>query len=189
MLRHTSATGVPAAFTNWVGASLTHIPWFTVLLITLVWWELRTREPIVNFRVLRNIPLSVGAGMASARAVLEGRPPPERRPPCFFDPRHGPSVEDVEWTPPGGIPRTVPACAADAQRIRGGEDPQARQVPTGAGGRVPYYNAPGYYAPWFGGYFGGFGGLFTGFLLGSALGGWGYPVYAGDPVTRLACRK
>jgi hypothetical protein len=121
--------------------------------------------------------------MASARAILEGRPPPERRPPCFFDPRHGPSTEDVEWTPPGGIPRTVPACAADAQRIRDGVDPDSRQVLTGAGGRVPYYNAPGYYAPFMGGYFGGFGGLgglFTGFLLGSALGGWGgYPVYVG----------
>jgi hypothetical protein len=121
--------------------------------------------------------------MASARAILEGRPPPERRPPCFFDPRHGPSTEDVEWAPPGGIPRTVPACAADAQRVRDGDDPGARQVLTGAGDRVPYYNAPGNYAPFMGGYFGGFGGmggLFTGFLLGSALGGWGgYPVYAG----------
>jgi DHA2 family multidrug resistance protein len=34
-----------------------------VMLISLVLWELRTREPIINFRVLRNIPLSVGAGM------------------------------------------------------------------------------------------------------------------------------
>ena len=34
--------------------------------------------------------------MTSAKARLEGRPPPERRPPCFFDPRHGPSVRDVE---------------------------------------------------------------------------------------------
>jgi hypothetical protein len=122
--------------------------------------------------------------MASARAILDGRPPPERRPPCFFDPRHGPSTEDVEWTPPGGIPRTVPACAADAQRVRDGVDPESRQVLTGMGRPVPYYNAPGYYAPFMGGYFGGFGGmggLFTGFLLGSALGGWGgYPVYVGD---------
>jgi hypothetical protein len=122
--------------------------------------------------------------MASAKAVLEGRPPPERRPPCFFDPRHGPSVEDVEWTPPGGLPRVVPVCAADAQRLRDGVDPDARQVPAGAGGqRVPYWNAPGYYAPYAGGFFGGFGGmggLFTGFLLGSALGGWGgYPVSVG----------
>jgi hypothetical protein len=122
--------------------------------------------------------------MASAKAILEGRPLPERRPPCFFDPRHGPSVEDVEWAPPGGAPRMVPACAADAQRIRDGLEPESRQVLAGAGGRMtPYWNAPGYYGPWAGGYFGGFpmGGLFTGLLLGSFLGGgWGgYPVDAG----------
>ena len=40
--------------------------------------------------------------MAYTKALLEGRPPPERRPPCFFDPRHGPSTEDVQWAPPGG---------------------------------------------------------------------------------------
>ncbi len=122
--------------------------------------------------------------MASAKAILEGRPVPERRPPCFFDPRHGPSVEDVEWAPPDGAPRMVPACAADAQRVHDGLEPESRQVLAGAGGRMtPYWNAPGYYGPWAGGYFGGFpmGGLFTGLLLGSFLGGgWGgYPVYAG----------
>jgi hypothetical protein len=119
--------------------------------------------------------------MASAKAILEGRPVPERRPPCFFDPRHGPSVEDVEWAPPDGAPRMVPACAADAQRVHDGLEPESRQVLAGAGGRMtPYWNAPGYYGPWAGGYFGGFptGGLFTGLLLGSFLGGgWGgYPV-------------
>jgi len=119
--------------------------------------------------------------MSATRAILEGRPVPERRPPCFFDPRHGPSAEDVEWAPPGGAPRMVPACAADAQRIREGLEPETRQV-AGVGGQMtPYWNAPGYYGPWAGGYFGGFpmGGLFTGLLLGSFLGGgWGgYPVY------------
>ena len=122
--------------------------------------------------------------MSATKAVLEGRPVPERRPPCFFDPRHGPSVEDVEWAPPGGAPRMVPACAADAQRVHEGLEPESRQVLAGAGGRMtPYWNAPGYYGPWAGGYFGGFpmGGLFTGLLLGSWLGGgWGgYPAYAG----------
>ena len=45
-------------------------PWITAgaimtitALTTLVFWELRAREPIINFRVLRNIPLSIGAGM------------------------------------------------------------------------------------------------------------------------------
>jgi hypothetical protein len=122
--------------------------------------------------------------MSAAKAILEGRPVPERRAPCFFDPRHGPSVEDVQWAPPGGAPRTVPACAADAQRVREGLEPESRQVMAGAGGGMtPYWNAPGYYGPWAGGYFGGFpmGGLFTGLALGSLLGGgwgWGgYPVY------------
>ena len=123
--------------------------------------------------------------MSATKAILEGRPVPERRPPCFFDPRHGPSVEDVEWAPPGGAPRMVPACAADAQRVHDGLEPESRQVMAGAGGMTPYWNAPGYYGPWAGGYFGGFpmGGLFTGLLLGSWLGGgwgWGgYPVYVG----------
>jgi DHA2 family multidrug resistance protein len=34
-----------------------------ITLTTLVLWELRTREPIIQFRVLRNRSLSVGAGM------------------------------------------------------------------------------------------------------------------------------
>jgi hypothetical protein len=120
--------------------------------------------------------------MASAKALLEGKPLPERRPPCFFDPRHGPSVRDVTWAPPGGEPRQVPACAADALRIERGEEPDTRRVQVGDRSE-PFYNAPGYYAPWYGGYFGGFGGggLLTGLLLGSALGGgfggWGWGGY------------
>src|SRR6476659_5206143 len=53
--------------------------------------------------------------MTSAEAILAGHQPPERRAPCFFDPRHGPSARDVEWAPPGGTSRKVPACEADAQ--------------------------------------------------------------------------
>ena len=37
---------------------------------------------------------------------------PGATPPCFFDPRHGPSVRDVEWAPSDGAVRTVPACAS-----------------------------------------------------------------------------
>jgi hypothetical protein len=107
--------------------------------------------------------------MEVAKARLEGREPPERRPPCFFDPRHGPSVRDVEWAPPGGEPRPVPVCAADAVRIESGQDPQTREVVAG-GRRVPYYDAPGYFGPWAGGYFGGFGPAFGGFLPGLLFG-------------------
>jgi MFS transporter, DHA2 family, multidrug resistance protein len=41
-----------------------------VMLTTLVFWELHTKEPIVNFRVLRNIPLSIGAGMGLLFGVV-----------------------------------------------------------------------------------------------------------------------
>jgi hypothetical protein len=114
--------------------------------------------------------------VASARARLEGDEPPEHRPPCFFDPRHGPSARDVEWAPAGGVPRPVPACEADAQRVERGLDPSMREVDVG-GRTVPYWNTPAYYSPWAGGLFGGFGGgaFLGGLLLGSVFaGGFGY---------------
>ena len=109
--------------------------------------------------------------MAYAKALLEGKPPPERRPPCFFDPRHGPSTEDVDWAPPGGQPRPVPACAADAVRIKDGFAPHGRQVTVG-GRQTDYWNAPRHFGPLMGGYFNGFGGggMLPGLLVGSALG-------------------
>ncbi len=123
--------------------------------------------------------------MTAAQAQLEGREPPERRAPCFFDPRHGPSTRDVEWAPPGGVPREVPACEADAQLVERGGEPASREVL--AGGRmVPYWNAPPYFGPWAGGYFMPFGGagflsgLFVGELLGGAYGGWGYGSWGGS---------
>ena len=109
--------------------------------------------------------------VASARARLEGREPPERRPPCFFDPRHGPSVADAEWSPDGGAAREVPVCAADAARIADGEQPSGRQVLVD-GQRRSYWDAPGYYGPWAGGYYGvGGGGFMGGLLLGSWFSG------------------
>jgi hypothetical protein len=113
--------------------------------------------------------------MTAAKARLAGREPPERRPPCFFDPRHGPSSRDVEWAPVGGTPRPVPACEADAQRVERGEDPHAREL-TVAGQRVPYWEAGPAYAPFYGGFYGGFGGFLPGLLLGSMIsGGWDDP--------------
>lgn len=123
--------------------------------------------------------------MAVAEALVEGRTPPERRAPCFFDPRHGPSSRDVEWAPPGGAPRLVPACEADAQAVERGREPAAREV-TAGGRTVPYWNAPPYFGPWAGGYFMPFGGagflsgLFVGELLGGAYGGWGYGSWGGS---------
>lgn len=113
--------------------------------------------------------------MLCAKERLAGREPPERRPPCFFDPRHGPSSRDVEWAPYGGTPRPVPACEADAQRVERGEDPNAREL-TVNGRRVPYWEAGPAYAPFFGGFYGGFGGFLPGLLMGSMISGaWDDP--------------
>ncbi len=112
--------------------------------------------------------------LAAAKAHLAGRDEPERRPPCFFDPRHGPSVTDVEWEPARGATREVPVCAADAARLEAGEEPDSRHVTVG-GERMPYYQAPGYYGGYYAsGMFGGFGGFLPGVLFGSMIGGgWG----------------
>jgi hypothetical protein len=118
--------------------------------------------------------------LACVRARLAGEEPPERRLPCFFDPRHGPSVEDVQWAPPGGALRDVPACAADATRIKDGLDPDVRLVPVGDGERRPYWDAGPAWGGWAGGYYGGFlPGILWGTLLGSSMSGWGGGYYAG----------
>ena len=125
--------------------------------------------------------------LATLSARREKQPLPDRRPPCFFDPRHGPSVQDTDWAPGGGAPRTVPVCAADAARLADGRDPDIRTVPTEHGPQ-PYWNAGPAYGPWAGGYFGGYGGgllpgLLVGTMLGSMMGGgqaWAAPGDGGD---------
>ena len=113
--------------------------------------------------------------MACVRARVAGEPLPAKRPPCFFDPRHGLSVEDVPYTPPGGATRDVPACALDAERVRAGADPDIRKVMVGSR-RVPYWEGGPAYRPYAMGYFGAFGPLdwiFMGFMfegLGEGLG-------------------
>ena len=120
--------------------------------------------------------------VATLRARRAGKPLPERRAPCFFDPRHGPSVENRRWQPQGGERRDIPVCAADAARIDDGEQPAAREVET-ATGRRPYWEAGPAYGPWAGGFYGGFGGslmsgMLIGTLLGSSMGAGG--AWAGD---------
>ncbi|MFD4528764.1 hypothetical protein ACFWP7_33600 [Streptomyces sp. NPDC058470] len=116
--------------------------------------------------------------LAELAARREGRPVPERRAPCFFDPRHGPSVADATWTPAGGSTREVPVCAADRARLADGADPAIREVDTEYG-RRPYWDAGPAYGPWAGGYFGG--GLLPGLLVGTMLGSMmASPAYAAD---------
>jgi len=92
--------------------------------------------------------------MACVKSHAQGKPMPERHPPCFFDPAHGPSAKNVTWAPPGGAPREVPACALDAARVTSGSDPHIRMVQQGYQA-VPYWQdqghaayARGYYEPY-----------------------------------------
>ena len=90
--------------------------------------------------------------LACVQARVAGQPIPDLRVPCFFNPQHGPSVIDVDFTPPGRGTRRVPACAMDAARLKAGEKPEIREVEIG-GRRVPYFDAGAVYFPYGEGYF------------------------------------
>jgi hypothetical protein len=108
--------------------------------------------------------------LGCVQARVNGEPLPDRRAPCFFDPGHGPSVEDVSWAPPGGVPRPVPACARDAIRIKQGLDPDVRLVHVGDGDRRPYWEAGPAYSGWAAGYFGAvLPAMMVGTMLGTAM--------------------
>lgn len=106
------------------------------------------------------------------QARVEGRELPTRRPPCFFNPQHGPSVQDVDWAPAGGQLRPVPVCAADAERVECGAEPAVRKVRDADGvSRRAYWEAGPAYAPYNQGYFNSYAGsgLLPGVLLGAMM--------------------
>lgn len=114
-------------------------------------------------------------GIACVKARIADEPLPAKRPPCFFNPAHGPSSEDVSWAPAGGVAREVPACPADAERVLAGADPYIRTVQKGAQ-RVPYWEGGQAYAPWAQGYYSSWRGsdMLSGMLIGGFLfGGMG----------------
>ncbi|MER7207091.1 hypothetical protein [Streptosporangium sp. NPDC000239] len=133
---------------------------------------------------LRGVTTALEEGryaLACVKARVNNQPLPERRSPCFFNPQHGPSVRDVRWAPPGGAVRDVPACAADAEAIERGFEPQTRQVMVDGHYR-PYYDAGPAYQPYAYGYYGGFGDVMSAMLVGTMMGsmlggGWGHSGY------------
>lgn len=127
--------------------------------------------------------------LACARARIHGRPAPERRPPCFFNPAHGPSCTTV-WWPRTGLAACVPACRADGERVAAGAEPFIRTVPVGAE-RVPYWQGGPAYEPYVVGYFGEWEGLGT---LPSVLGaagpdGWTSSRATGQPSGRAGVSR
>src|SRR5699024_10299469 len=142
-----------------------------------------TLEKVDEPSDIRNVTEALEDGRYAAKCVrarVEGTPLPVRRPPCFFNPQHGPSVEDVDWAPVGGQPRPVPVCAADAERVSCGAEPAVRTVPVGNGlQRRAYWEAGPAYAEYNRGYFNSYAGsgLLPGVLMGAMMfggfgGGW-----------------
>jgi hypothetical protein len=89
---------------------------------------------------------------ACVLAARDGAERPERRPPCFFDPAHGPASRDVTWAPLGGVAREVPVCFRDAERLAAGEVPAARLVRLGSR-HVPWFASGPLYTAWAGGWY------------------------------------
>jgi hypothetical protein len=120
--------------------------------------------------------LSTGRyALACVQARVDGRPVPERRVPCFFNPQHGPSVTDVMWTPRrGGGTRRVPACAQDAARVAEHEEPEVRMV-TVRSRRVPYWEAGSAFLPYGEGYFASAAVMTWAFQAPAAGGSWSGP--------------
>lgn len=106
--------------------------------------------------------------LACVRACLAGEPMPARRPPCFFNPQHGTATDDVDWALPDAAPTAVPVCAADARRVRAGEDPATRTVAL-HGGAVPYWDAGPAFRPYAMGYFNAYAGQLPAFFVMSML--------------------
>lgn len=81
----------------------------------------------------------------AAAAIAQGKPVPpqpvkEQRYVCFFDPTHPNATETAQITTPAGT-QTVRVCAADAEKLRRGTQPQPRMIDV-SGRRVPAPMAP-----------------------------------------------
>jgi hypothetical protein len=106
--------------------------------------------------------------LACVEARMDGRALPSHRAPCFVDPRHGPSSDDVEWAPDGGAPRPVPVCPSCATTVRSGSAPAALEVDTPAG-RQPYWRAGNDYAPYARGYYSSFDSILPALFIGTMM--------------------
>jgi len=119
--------------------------------------------------------------LARVQAQIDNEPVPERRAPCFVDPRHGPSVADVLWTPPGmdgAAERDVPMCRACQTAVQDGYQPSAREVEI-AGGYRPYWQAGSHFGGYAMGYYAPFTGIMTGLFMGTMLSSmWAAPAMA-----------
>jgi uncharacterized membrane protein YgcG len=117
--------------------------------------------------------------MACLLARRDGDRLPDRRPPCFFDPAHGPARDDRSWAPPGGVPREIPVCLRCRGRLDGGTEPEVRRVRWG-NRWVPWFQAGPAYGAWAEGYYGADAraGRFPDFIVLSVLSPQAFPADA-----------
>ena len=115
----------------------------------------RTLEHISKAEEVSKVTETLAAGLfalACAQARVAGRPAPEQRVVCFFDPLHGPSVTEVLWTRPGHGSRRAPACSTDADRVTNNLLPEVLTVKVGTR-RMPYWAAGRAFLSYAEGYF------------------------------------
>jgi hypothetical protein len=112
-------------------------------------------------------------------ARRDGAALPDRRPPCFFNPNHGPARTDVMWAPPGGVEREIPVCLMCSHRLEEDLAPEIRLVRLG-NRRVPWFMSGPAYESYALGYYGA--AVETGRLQADRLTGmYGGAVIAGGP--------
>ncbi len=92
--------------------------------------------------------------LAHVEAYVTADQPPADRPPCLFDPAHGPSVVDATWTSVRYGTRRVPVCLQDTALLAAGVPPDCRRVAV-EGRTVAYWEAWDVAAPYLLGYFPG----------------------------------
>ncbi len=90
-----------------------------------------TSETVEDVAAVEQVVADARFHRAAALAVVAGDALPDRREPCFFNPQHGPSMRDVEWSPPAGVARSIAVCAADARALAAGDEPLVRMVRVG----------------------------------------------------------
>ena len=98
-------------------------------------------------------------GLAAAACRVTGEPMPPLPTVCFFDARHGLATAQPHWAEPGHGARTLPACAACADRIADGARPDLRTVEVDGRPR-PYWEAGDVFQAYGQGYFPGEAWLF-----------------------------
>lgn len=84
-------------------------------------------------------------------ALRRGEPVPQKTAPCFFDPRHGPSVAQAAYTPELGKEREVPVCARCRDELAAGQVPPTRTIRIGEQVK-PYWDWNRYSRPYVNGY-------------------------------------